>query len=288
MNEQSVESPELPEQRTTPMPASCAVKLPVFEGPLDLLLHLIRTNEVDIADIPISQISDQYLSYLDLMEMLDIDVASDYLVMAATLAYIKSRMLLPPDPDADEDEEGGDPRAELARRLAEYAVFKDMANELGGRPLLGRDVFRGTPDVSDIPSPEPVLDVSLWKLLEAMQRVLKNLPDEDSVHHVLRETLTVQDRMIHVMDLVAGNPAGLLFEELLTGAVVTRQRVVLTFLAILELTRIRALSIFQQLIDGQPEGPVCVRAAVTEDDDGGDAGTAGDAGTGTSDTQEAP
>ena len=273
MNEQSVES----DSRTSPpAPASCAVKLPMFEGPLDLLLHLIRTNEVDIADIPITQIADQYLEYLELMQLLDIDVAADYLVMAATLAHIKSRMLLPPDP-SDDDEEGGDPREELARRLAEYAVFKDAAQDLGGRSLLGRDVFRGTPDLSDIPAPESVLEGSLWSLLEAMQRVLKNLPDESSVHEVLRETLTVQDRMIHVMDLVGVHAAGLLFEELLTDAEVTRQRVVLTFLAILELTRIRALRLMQSLAeDGRPYGPVRVRAAVPN------------GGAETTDTQEAP
>ncbi len=273
MNEQSVES----DSRTSPpAPASCAVKLPMFEGPLDLLLHLIRTNEVDIADIPITQIADQYLEYLELMQLLDIDVAADYLVMAATLAHIKSRMLLPPDPN-DDDEEGGDPREELARRLAEYAVFKDAAQDLGGRSLLGRDVFRGTPDLSDIPAPESVLEGSLWSLLEAMQRVLKNLPDESSVHEVLRETLTVQDRMIHVMDLVRGHAAGLLFEDLLTDGQVTRQRVVLTFLAILELTRIRALRIMQSLAeDGRLYGPVRVRAAVPS------------GGAEMTDTQEAP
>ena len=276
VNEQSVESHAPSDGRTSPR-ASCAVKLPVFEGPLDLLLHLIRTNEVDIADIPISQISDQYLAYLEVMELLDIDVAADYLVMAATLAHIKSRMLLPPDPDADDDDEGGDPRAELARRLAEYAVYKDAAQELGGRPLLGRDVFRGLPDLSDIPAPEPVLDASLWSLLEAMQRVLKNLPDAPSVHEVLRETLTVQDRMIHVLDLLRGHAAGLLFEDLLADGQVTRQRVVLTFLAILELTRIRALRIVQNLTgDGRPHGPVRVRAAVAN------------GGAETTDTLEAP
>ena len=118
---------------------ACAVKVPTFEGPLDLLLHLIRANEVDIDDIPMALISEQYLEYLELMREIDIDVAAGYLVMAATLAYIKSSLLLPPDPDADDDE-GIDPRTELARRLAEYALFKEVAAELDTRPQLGRDV----------------------------------------------------------------------------------------------------------------------------------------------------
>ncbi len=107
----------------TESPGTCAVKLPTFEGPLDLLLHLIRANEVDIHDIPIALICEQYLEYLEVMQQLDVDVAADYLVMAATLAHIKSRMLLPPDMEGEE-EAGEDPRAELARRLAEYAIFK--------------------------------------------------------------------------------------------------------------------------------------------------------------------
>ena len=247
--------------------SSCAVKLPVFEGPLDLLLHLIRSNEVDIADIPISLISDQYLRYLDLMQILDIDVAADYLVMAATLAYIKSRMLLPPDPDADDADEGEDPRAELARRLAEYTVFREAAEELARRPLLGRDVFSGMADRSGIPQAEPVLEASLWGLLEAMKRVLDSIPDEPRHHQVSRETLTVQDRMIHVMDLL-GQRIGdaVLFEDLFGDLVLTRLRVVLTFLAVLELAKIQAIRIFQNMNEqGLPFGPVRIRASVERD-----------------------
>ena len=240
------------------------MKLPVFEGPLDLLLHLIRTNEVDIADIPMAVISDQYLRYLDLMRMLDIDVAADYLVMAATLAYIKSRMLLPCDPDLDEAEEGEDPRAELARRLAEYAVFQDAARDLGGRALLGRDVFAGRADRSSIPNPEAQLDVSLWALLEAMKSVLARIPEEDRHHQVRRESITVQERMVYVMDRLrdeSGTP--LLFEDLLVDGPLTRHRVVATFLAILELAKIQALLIFQNSNEaGLPFGPVRVRASV--------------------------
>ena len=244
--------------------SACAVKLPVFEGPLDLLLHLIRSNEVDISDIPIAMISQQYLEYLDLMQLLDIDLAADYLVMAATLAWIKSRMLLPADPDAEGDEDGLDPRAELARRLAEYAVFREVAVDLGGRALLNRDVFAGEPDRSTIPEKDPILTVSLFALIEAMKRVLENLPEEQRSHQVLRENLTVRDRMIHVMDRLRAAPDAVLpFEELLVDGATTRHRVVITFLAILELAKMQALRLFQNSSEhGQPVGPVRVHAAV--------------------------
>ena len=117
-----------------------AVKLPVFEGPLDLLLHLIRLNEVEITDIPIARVAEQYIEYIELMHELDLDIVGEYLLMAATLAWIKSRMLLPPDGEDDEGDED-DPRAELVARLLEYQRFKEAAGELGERRLLGRDVF---------------------------------------------------------------------------------------------------------------------------------------------------
>ena len=243
---------------------SCAVKLPAFEGPLDLLLHLIRANEVDIADIPIALISEQYLSYLELMRMLDLDVAADYLLMAATLAHIKSRLLLPPDPDLLADELGEDPRAELARRLAEYARYKEAAVELARRPILGRDVFAGASDRSELPEREGVLVVSLFSLLESMQRVLARIPAEQKHHTVSRVRLTLQECMVEVMDaLRAADPATVRFEDLLLGDAPTRERVVLAFLSILELAKIQALLIFQNIAEsGLPEGPIRVRLAV--------------------------
>ena len=243
---------------------SCAVKLPAFEGPLDLLLHLIRANEVDIADIPIALISEQYLSYLELMRMLDLDVAADYLLMAATLAHIKSRLLLPPDPALLADELAEDPRAELARRLAEYARYKEAAVELARRPILGRDVFSGASDRSELPEREGVLVVSLFALLESMQRVLARIPAEQKHHTVSRVRLTLQECMVEVMDaLRAADPATVRFEDLLLGDAPTRERVVLAFLSILELAKIQALLIFQNVAEsGRPEGPIRVRLAV--------------------------
>jgi len=252
-----------------PSAATCAVKLPTFEGPLDLLLHLCRANEVDVSDIPIALISAQYLEYLELMRLLDIDVAADYLLMAATLAHIKSRTLLPPDENEEEDE-GEDPRAELARRLAAFAAYREAADQLAQRPMLGRDVFTGQPDLSGVPEREPILSVDLGTLLLAMRRVLEQIPKESAVHAVVRERFTIQDRMIAVMDALRARPEGLVdFETLLLDGEPSRARVVISFLAILELARIQVLRIFQDVDErGLPHGIVQVRLRVEEVDAG--------------------
>src|SRR5262245_45611952 len=151
---------------------ACAIKLQVFEGPLDLLLHLIRLNEVDVTDLPVAEIAEQYTEYVALMHELDLDVAGEYLLMAATLAWIKSRMLLPPSEDGEEAE-GADPRAELVARLLEYQRFKEVAEQLGDRTLEGRDVFAAQVEgAEERPDDERPLAVSLVALLEAFRRVL--------------------------------------------------------------------------------------------------------------------
>ena len=240
------------------------VQLAAFDGPLDLLLHLVRVNEVDITNIPIVEIAAQYDAYLAMMRELDLEVAGEYLVMAATLLHIKSRLLLPPDPDLLAEDAGEDPRAELARRLAEYARYKEAAVELARRPILNRDVFAGAADRSELPEREGVLVVSLFSLLESMQRVLARIPAEQKHHTVSRVRLTLQECMVEVMDaLRAADPASVRFEDLLTGGEPTRERVVLAFLSILELAKIQALLIFQNVSElGRPEGPIRVRLAV--------------------------
>jgi segregation and condensation protein A len=241
-----------------------AVKLSVFEGPLDLLLHLIRLNEVEITDIPVSRIAGQYLEYLELMEELNIDVAAEYLVMAATLAWIKSRMLLPPDPTGD-DEEGGDPRAELVARLLEYQRFKEAAGELGERVRLGRDVFPAAgAEPERPPDAEREIEVGLLELLEAFRSVLRTARSTGAHHELESEPVSVRDRMLAVMAEMVDQESiefmSLFRDE--SGGFVSRSVIVATFLAILELARLSALRIFQGLSDdGAPCGPIRLRPA---------------------------
>lgn len=247
-----------------------AVKLPAFEGPLDLLLHLIRQNEVDIVDIPIALIGRQYLHYIELMKELNIDVAGEYLVMAATLALIKSRMLLPPEEDEDDADEI-DPRTELIARLLEYQRFKEAAEALSRRRLLGRDIFeaQGSP-------PEPTsendreIEVGLFELIEAFRQVLDEAREQMRMHSVETENVTVRDRMIYVMDLfdhVEHVEFSEIFQIGQLGAP-SRAMLVATFLAMLELARLGALHIFQNVGDeGAPEGAIRLRV-VREASDG--------------------
>jgi segregation and condensation protein A len=241
-----------------------AVKLPLFEGPLDLLLHLIRLNEVEITDIPVALIAEQYLSYIDLMRELDLDVAGEYLVMAATLAWIKSRMLLPPDGSGDEDEEI-DPRAELAARLLEYQRFKEAAGELGERRLLGRDVFgaRG-PAPEKVPDEEREVEVGLFELLEAFRTALRAATHSGAAHEVEVELVTVRDRMLVVMKSLDLRDS-LEFGDVIRdedGRLGSRTIIVTTFLALLELTRLQVLRLFQSIDErGVPRGPIHLRRA---------------------------
>lgn len=244
--------------------SSCSIRLPIFDGPLDLLLHLIREDELEITDLPIAQVARQYLEYLGLMRDLHLDVAAEYLVMAATLAWIKSRMLLPPTGDEAADE-GLDPRAELVARLLEYQRFQEAAAELGQRPLLGREIW-APPGESPPPVPdaERQLEVGLLQLVEAFRRALRHAQASDAVHQIVSEPVTVRERMVAVIDALEAEEV-VEFEQLLhgpDGRWLSRSVLVATFLAILELARITALRIFQSRSDGgAPEGPIRLRRA---------------------------
>jgi len=245
-----------------------AVKLPAFEGPLDLLLHLIRQNEVEITDIAVARIAEQYLEYLELMRELNLDVAGEYLVMAATLALIKSRMLLPPSEEEDEGE-ASDPRAELVARLLEYQRFKEAAEELGRRRLLGRDVF-----AAKGAGPEPAseaereIEVGLFELLEAFRRVLRSSEGRIETHEVETESITVRERMLVVMETlerVESIEFHRIFEQS-DGRAPSRPLLIATFLAILELARLMALHVYQGADEsGVPEGPIRLRVVQGED-----------------------
>ncbi|MCH7566926.1 MAG: segregation/condensation protein A, partial [Nitrospirae bacterium] len=179
------------------------VRLEQFEGPLDLLLHLIKTSEVNIYDIPIALITQQYLEYLSAMKSVNLTVAGEFLVMAATLVQIKSRMLLPKDEAEPEEEDGLDPREALVRRLLEYKRYKEAANHLDHRERLWREIFGRSeaPSVRAV-SDEPILqEVSLFDLVDALQGVLARTPDRRLLE-IEPDTMTVKDRMNAILDVL--------------------------------------------------------------------------------------
>ena len=244
-----------------------AVKLPVFEGPLDLLLHLIRQNEVEITDIPIALVAEQYLAYIELMQELNLDVAAEYLVMAATLALIKSRMLLPPD-ETEEDEETFDPRTELVMRLLEYQRFKEVADALSQKRLLGRDVFEAQgPAPEAVPDSEREIEVGIFELIAAFKEVLERSDDAPLTHEVETETVTVRERMLEVMDVLE-RAESVEFMDLFGdgGRIASRPVLVATFLALLELARLHALHVYQGANEaGAPAGPIRLKAIPQDD-----------------------
>jgi segregation and condensation protein A len=228
--------------------------LEIFEGPLDLLLHLIKKNEVSITDIPIATITEQYLATLELMQNLSLDVAGEFLVMAATLIHIKSRMLLPTgDNEADEDE-GVDPHEELVRRLLEYQRYKEAAAELEQRDLLTRDVFVRSAPPTEEAGPRGFREVSVFDLLGALKRVIDRLP-KDTVHEVALDKITVREKMTLLLESLRVH-GSVLFESLFVE-VKSRVEVVATFLAMLELVKVRAIRVFQE----EMAGPIMIEAA---------------------------
>jgi segregation and condensation protein A len=236
------------------------VKLEIFEGPMDLLLHLIRKNEVDIFDIPIAKITEQYLQYLDMMKALNISIAGDFLVMASTLIHIKSRMLVP---GFDEDEEEEDPRMELARPLLEYLRLKELAGELSDRPLLGRDVFSRLPS-QDLPAQlqgeEPLLQVNLFQLIDAFKKLLdQRVPGVQLQFRT--DKWSVQDKMNLVLEKLKTQGA-LYFHELFENDL-TVSELIVTFLAILELVQMGLLKIFQN----DPMADLRIDLSATEEED---------------------
>ena len=227
------------------------IKLEVFEGPLDLLLYLIRKNEYDIFDIPVSAITEQYLGYIEAMQNLNLEVAGEFIVMAATLMKIKSRMLLPrPEPE-DDEEEGEDPRAALVRQLLEYQRFKEAADALAEKNQLDRDVFaRKFPNpelISVVEEESQYLEVDIYELIEAMRSVLRNLP-EKAAHLVQMEPYSVRERMGQVIEMMRGRES-ITFTELFAG-VTERIEVVTTFLALLELVRLQMARVYQAELRG--------------------------------------
>lgn len=218
------------------------VKLEIFEGPLDLLLHLIHKNEVDIFDIPIATITDQYLEYIDMMKALNIEVAGDFLIMASTLIHIKSKMLLP---DLTGQDDGEDPRIEITRPLLEYMRFKELAGELEERELLDRDVFvRHLPSYlqSQMEDWEPRLDVNLFQLMDAFKRIIdEGLPGVQLTLQPERWSVTEKTEVI--IDLL--KEAGPTFFQRLFSEDRSLSELVVTFLAVLELVHLGLVKVSQ-------------------------------------------
>jgi segregation and condensation protein A len=237
-----------------------SVKLPAFEGPLDLLLHLCQKHELDILDIPISFVTAKYLEYLAVMQMMNLDIAAEYLVMAATLAHIKSKMLLPaPPPGQDDDalaEEEEDPREALIRRLLEYQKYKHAAEELQARGVTGRDVFlRGSTIEEAVHTGlAPLAEVPLYSLVEAFQAVLSRSKVK-LTHDIVADRISITDR-IHELAELLGQRRRILFEEMFQGAT-TKFDLVITFLACLEMTKLKMTRLYQT----EPLSPLYVELA---------------------------
>ena len=233
-------------------PDALEVFLEAFEGPLDLLLYLIRKENLDIVDIPIAEVTRQYVEYIGLMQVMQIELAGEYLVMSAMLAEIKSRMLLPRPSTADEDDE--DPRAELMRRLQEYERFKQAADELDQLPRLGRDVFQTQAEQGEHKVVRLPPEVDLQDLISAFQEVMQRA-SMYAHHHVQMESLSVRERMSSVLNTVQANRfTG--FSDLFTVEE-GRMGVVVTFLAVLELTR----EFLIEMTQAEPFAPIHIKAA---------------------------
>lgn len=241
---------DLPKDLYIP-PDALAVFLEAFEGPLDLLLYLIRRQNMDILDIDVSEITRQYMDYIGAVEAMRFELAAEYLVMAATLAEIKSRMLLPRQESDDEDEV--DPRAELIRRLQQYERFKKAAEDIDSMPRLERENFVASATIPKLPSSQPHPDVDLREMLLALQGVLKRA-DLFTSHHVEREKLSTRERMSAILSSLQDDRF-VSFEQLFT-AEEGRLGVVVTFLATLELVKEQLIEVVQADV----LGPIHVRA----------------------------
>lgn len=239
------------------------VELPEFEGPLDLLLHLVKKHELSIVDIPISFITDQYLKMLGLMEQMNIEIAAEYLLMAATLCHLKSRELVPPDPAeeaalaADEaEEEGADPRQELIRRLLEYQKYKDAAAQLLDRPVMGRNVWPRGAKAEDIAGMHvlgagsaPLAEVPVIHLIESLEQVLSRAK-VTLTHDVMVDRTTITDKINELVDRLEAEgsftfESCFAFVEKEQPLVAMKHQVVVTFLAILEMTRVKLIRLTQ-------------------------------------------
>lgn len=225
------------------------IKLPAFEGPLDLLLHLIREHKLDIYDIPIVEVTSQYLEYLSLMESMDLNIAGEFFVVAATLLEIKSKLLLPVLPSEEEAEEGVDPRTELVEKLLEYERYKNASESLLKLEEDRRKMFwRMTDELEDYDAPVIPLNLQAMDLLFALQKMLAETDDsQDEVTSIEKQKISLRMKMREIMSRIkhAGD-TGIGFRNLFDDLMFTRMEIVMTFLALLELLRLRKIKVKQK------------------------------------------
>jgi len=234
------------------------IKLDIFEGPLDLLLYLIKKNEIDIYNIPIALITDQYLQYMEIMRSLNLDLAGEYLVLASTLIYIKSRLLLPRE-ENDDFEDEPDPRAELVKQLLEYQSYKEAALCLDSRLLLERDVFKRSYGINETDETgEDETELNLFDLVKAFQKLVSRM-DKQELLEINGERMSLSDRINEIMERLAQRQP-LLFTDIIEE-VADRRSVIYTLLAILELMKLRMVKAYQS----GPFGVIRIFMAVGED-----------------------
>ncbi len=231
---------------------SYKVRLEIFEGPFDLLLYLIKKDEINIYDIPIVTILEQYMQYVELMRLLDLNVAGEFIVVAATLMQIKSKMLLPQEPSVLEEtpEEEQDPRADLVKRLLEYRQFKEAAEQLRQKERARQDIFRRQPVMQDEESGEAYFEASLFDLINAFSKALKDIP-RDLFYEVIKDEFTVEGKVHELLHLFMEIPRiGLTG---LFARVRSKMEAVVTFLAVLELIRLKEILVVQKVVFGEIE-----------------------------------
>lgn len=231
---------------------SYKIKLEIFEGPFDLLLYLIKKDELNVYDIPIATILEQYLQYLELMRLLDLNIAGEFIVMAATLMQIKSKMLLPQEvnllDEIPEDEK--DPRAELVKRLLEYKQFKEAAGQLRLKERARQDIFKRTPVEGSEETGGSYFEASLFDLINAFSKALKDVPKE-LFYEVIKDEFTVEGKVHDLLHMLMNKPA-LKLSELFSQAK-SKLEVIATFLAVLELIRLREAIVVQRSVFGDIE-----------------------------------
>jgi len=245
--------------RDEDQPDTYRIELDTFQGPLDLLLHLIKKNEVDIYDIPVSEIARQYMEYLEMIRTLNLDVASEFLVMASNLIYIKSRMLLPPAED-DEEQTEEDPREELVRRLIEYQKYKKAAEEFTQMPVLDKDVYIRPETRPPQADDDQYVEASLFQLMDSFQKVLSDA-EMRQPHEVNRVTFTLEDGVDHIMVRLT-DVSSMRFMDLFEG-LTNRMTIIVVFLGVLELIKRGQLMAVQKDL-GEPLRLVLIPAGRME------------------------